>query len=195
MVGHELTSASLGHPERWRALIADVRRVYRGTLTYDANWDREVKQITFWDALDLVGVSFYYPLASKADASPAELEAGAARALAGLRSLAARTRRPVLLAEVGYAPFAEAPLRPWEEHRGDPDLETQRACYEALVGALAPCDWVAGAFFWKWFSTDRIGGPGDPTFTPRGKPAEAVLRRALREWQGRPVRVPGAPTR
>lgn len=189
VVGHELASASLGFPDRWRAIIGEVRRVYHGTLTYDANWGDEVKGITFWDALDLVSVSFYDPLAARPTVSVAELQAGAAKALGGLRAVAARTHRPVLLAEVGYAPFEGAPVRPWEEHRGSPDLETQRACYEAVVRALAPCDWVAGAMWWKWFSTDRIGGPSDPSFTPRGKPAQQVMSRAFAEWQRRPVRV------
>jgi hypothetical protein len=191
-VGHELASASLGFPDRWRQLIGSVRRVYHGTLTYDANWGDEVKGIAFWDALDLVSVSFYGPLAAKPTRSVAELAEGAGKALAGLRVIAARTHRPVLLCEVGYAPFAGAPIRPWEEHRGSPDLETQRACYEAVVRALSPCDWVAGALWWKWFSTDRIGGPGDASFSPRGKPAQQVMARAFGEWQHRPVRVPAA---
>ena len=55
--------------------------------------------------------------------------------------------------------------------------------------ALGRCDWVAGALWWKWFSTDRVGGPLDATFSPRGKPAEQVMSRAFREWQRRPVRV------
>ena len=189
VVGHELASASLGFPDRWRALIGEARRVYHGTLTYDANWGDEVKGITFWDALDLVSVSFYDPLAAKPTSSVAELQSGAAKALAGLRAVALRTHRPVLLSEVGYAPFAGAGVRPWEEHRGSPDLETQRACYEAVVRALSPCDWVAGALWWKWFSTDRIGGPSDASYTPRGKPAEQVMSRAFAEWRRRPVRV------
>lgn len=192
VVGHELASASLGFPDRWRQLIGEVRRVYHGTLTYDANWGDEVKGIAFWDALDLVSVSFYDPLAAKPTRSVTELTAGAAKALAGLRALAARTHRPVLLSEVGYAPYAGAPVRPWEEHRGSPDLETQRACYEAVVRALSPCDWVAGTFWWKWFSTDRIGGPADASFSPRGKPAQQVMVRAFGEWKSRPVRVPAA---
>jgi hypothetical protein len=195
VVGHELASASLGFPDRWRQLIGEVRRVYHGTLTYDANWGDEVKGIAFWDALDLISVSFYDPLAAKPTRAVKELAEGATRALAGLRGIAARAHRPVLLSEVGYAPFEGAPVRPWEEHRGSPDLETQRACYEAVVRALSPCDWVAGALWWKWFSSDRIGGPADASFTPRGKPAQQVMVRAFAEWQRRPVRVPAAPTR
>ena len=188
MVGHELVSASLGFPDRWRALIGDVRRVYRGTLSYGANWGDEVKGIAFWDALDMVSVSFYEPLAEAKTASVDALRAGAEKALAGLRAIGARTGKPVLLSEVGYAPMDEAPLRPWEERRGRIDLETQRACYEALIAALEGETWVAGAFFWKWYTSAERGGPQDPSFTPRGKPAELVMRRAFRAWATRGVK-------
>lgn len=189
-VGHELVSSTLGFPDRWRALIGDVRRVYSGTLSYGANWGDEVRQIRFWDALDLVAVSFYEPLAEAKTSSVATLKAGAKKALAGLREVGARAGKPVLLAEVGYAPMDEAPLRPWEERQGRVNLETQRACYEALVGALDGETWVAGAFFWKWFTNPESGGPQDPGFTPKGKPAEIVMRGALRAWGARKVREP-----
>jgi hypothetical protein len=189
-VGHETVTASLGFPERFRALIGDVRRAYPGTLSYGANWDREVDGIAFWDALDLIGVSFYYPLADRPGADVATLTAGATRALAKLRALAARTGRPVLLDEVGYAPTASAALEPWQEaHGGASQPLAQRDCYEAVTRALEPADWVAGVFWWKWFSGASREADEPRTFSPRGQPAEAVMTRALRQWQGRPVRV------
>src|SRR5262249_25091822 len=36
-VGHELASSTAAAPDRWRALIGTVRRVYGGTLSYCAN--------------------------------------------------------------------------------------------------------------------------------------------------------------
>jgi hypothetical protein len=187
VVGHELVTSSLGFPDRWRAIIGDVRRVYGGTLTYGANWGDEVKKIQFWDALDVVAVSFYEPLAEAKASSVATLRAGAQKALAGLKAISDRTGKPVLLAEVGYAPMDEAALRPWEERQGGIDLETQRACYEALVGAMDGQSWIAGAFFWKWFTSAEIGGPQDSSFSPRGKPAETVMRRAFQAWGKRRV--------
>jgi hypothetical protein len=188
-VGHELVTATQHDPERWRALIGDVRRVYAGTLTYNANWD-EVQHVTFWDALDLISVSFYHPLADKPTRDAGVLKQGAAKALADLKPLVLRYGRPLLLAEAGYAPVALAPVRPWEEGPGAADPETQRACYRALVDALEPDTWVAGAFWWKWFTSERGPGREAVSFSPRGRPAEAILRASLREWRGRPVRLP-----
>jgi hypothetical protein len=191
VVGHELVTASLGFPDRWRALIGDVRGVYDGTLTYGANWGEEVEGIAFWDALDVVSVSFYDPLAGAPTTAAPALRAGAAKALARLGAIARRTGRPVLIGEVGYAPHPAAPVRPWEEDEGAIDLEAQRACYAAFVAAAEPHTWIAGALWWKWYTNDR-GGPRDGSFTPRGKPAESVLRASLRSWAGRPVVPPRA---
>jgi hypothetical protein len=191
-VGHELASTSRRFPDRWRALIGDVRRVYRGSLTYDANWD-EAGSVSFWDALDVIGVSFYRPLSKAPTRDASTLRAGARQALQGLAPLAARWHRPVLIAEVGYAPTVDAPVRPWEERSGPVDLETQRACYEAVVQAMEDQPWLAGAFWWKWFSSAEEGGAGDASYSPRGKPAEAVLRSALDRWRHRVVAVPGRP--
>jgi len=190
-LGHEMASSTARDPAAWRALAALVRGVYPGTLTYVANWDEAVR-VPFWDALDLAGVSFYSPLAAQPTRDAAVLRAGARRALAALEGVARRSGRPVLLAEAGYAPDPQAPVRPWQEGRTAPDLEAQRACYQALVSALDDADWVAGTLWWKWPSSGAGGGPADPSFTPLGKPAEAVLRSAMQRWEGRPVRIPAA---
>ncbi len=192
VVGHELTRAALECPDRWRALIADVRRVYGGTITYGANWGEEVRGIRFWDALDMVGVSFYAPLADVPTHDVAVLTARARKALEELKAVGARAGRPVLIVEVGYAPRSAAAVRPWDERGGARDLEAQRACYEALVRGLEPDTWIAGVFWWKWFSSEAGSGPGDASYSPRDKPAQAVMARAFSEWAGRPVTLPRA---
>ena len=55
------------HEQEWRRIIARVRAIYRGPVTYGANFD-EVFDVKFWDALDWIGVSAYFPLVD--DASP-----------------------------------------------------------------------------------------------------------------------------
>ncbi len=189
VLGHELVSATRLRGDRWRALIGDVRRIYTGTLTYGANWGEEVERVEFWDALDLVGVSFYPPLAERPTRSVPALRAGAERALASLRAVSEKYGRPVLLLEAGYAAQPDAPVRPWEERFQVSDPETQRACYQALVEALHSQYWIAGVYWWKWFSSGSLGGRAEGSFTPRGKPAEQVLAQAMRSWERRAVRV------
>ena len=188
-LGRALASSTARDPLRWRALVGDVRAVYSGSLGYDAVAD-EAARLPFWDVLDQAGVIFDAPLAASPTKDPATLRAGAAKALAGLAALARRTGRPVLLSEAGYAPTPLAAVRPRDEGPGPVDPEAQAACYRAFVDALEPCDWAAGAYWWTWTSDGRPDASGDLSCSPRGKPAEAVLRAALRQWQGRPVRVP-----
>src|SRR3989442_847466 len=76
-LGSEL-SWSQGRGERWRALIAKVRRAFPGELTYSANWD-DYENVGFWDALDLVGLSGYYELAPTPGASTDVLRAAWSR--------------------------------------------------------------------------------------------------------------------
>jgi hypothetical protein len=49
--------------------------------------------------------------------------------------------------------------------------------------ALYPKDWFLGAQFWLWRSAPDAGGMTDYSFTPQGKPAEAVMRKWY-AWYG-----------
>ncbi|MEL6132941.1 MAG: hypothetical protein AAFR59_06210, partial [Bacteroidota bacterium] len=75
-MGVEFTHATLKHPEAWRKMAQDMRHMYKGYLTYAANWGEESEKIAFADALDYLGVNCYYPLSEKDQPTDAELEAG-----------------------------------------------------------------------------------------------------------------------
>ncbi len=47
----------------WTTLIAAVRAVFTGKLTYSANWST-ANQVTFWNKLDFVGIDGYVPLSN-----------------------------------------------------------------------------------------------------------------------------------
>jgi hypothetical protein len=54
-IGSELSSTE-SQAANWRKLIKDVRKIYKGELTYFAAAD-SFDKVSFWDALDVVGVS------------------------------------------------------------------------------------------------------------------------------------------
>ncbi|MEL7087495.1 MAG: hypothetical protein AAGL98_03495, partial [Planctomycetota bacterium] len=155
-VGTEL-HRTLHREADWRAVIAAVRGVYDGELTYAANWD-EVKDVPFWDALDLIGVQCYFPLSEKRSPSEAELVAGWAKVMDQLRGYSTQHGKPVLLAELGYAESEAAAIEPWSDRRvGDPaaGAALKLRCMKVALDQIAGQDWIAGVYLWKWFPGDR----------------------------------------
>ena len=176
-VGSELLTME-GHEARWRALVRDVRRAFpKGRLTYSANWDH-FEPVPFWDALDVVGVTAYQPLSRDRDPDEAALLRGWRPFANHLRSWAARHGHRYVITEVGYPSHPLAARRPWDHTRGGPpDPALQLRCYRALFQAWHADPRLDGVFVWNWFG---VGGPDDPGYTPRGKPAAFVLRRWYR---------------
>ena len=79
------------------------------------------------------------------------------------------------LTEVGYASRDGAAGAPWDyTGRGKLDLEEQRRCYAALRDAWSGVEELGAIFIWNWHGK---GGRRDRDYTPRGKPAEKVLRK------------------
>jgi hypothetical protein len=176
-VGTELARASVRDRPRWAALIAEVRAIYHGAITYAANWN-EAERVVFWDLVDAVGVQEYEPPATHASATLDELRAGWRAIAVKLGALARTTGRPILVTELGYRPTPEAALAPsaWPERDGNPryDGEHQARCYRAALEVLTRASWCRGIYIWKWF-TDSTDESGPTDFSPAGKPAESVL--------------------
>jgi len=170
-VGSELLSTE-PHVDRWRALITQVRNRFSGRLTYSANWDH-FEAVAFWDALDAIGVTGYQVLSRVPDPAEEALARGFLPLRRRLDALVGRVEKPFIFTEVGYAARAGAAARPWD-YVGDgaPDAQLQLRCYRALFLAWHDHPWLGGLYAWNWFGP---GGPQDSGYTPRGKPAAAVL--------------------
>jgi len=180
-VGTELGGTTRAHPERWTAMIDQIRTVYRGRLTYAANWGDEFENATLWPALDYIGVNCYYPLSDSENASDEDLARGVGAALATIDAVARRCGKPVVITEVGFTSTPAPWVAPYERpRRAGVDLEAQARCYEAFFRGLAGREDIAGVYWWKWPSFLEYGGSRDDGFTPNGKPAEDVVRR----WYG-----------
>ncbi|WP_400191624.1 glycoside hydrolase family 113 [Hymenobacter sp. B81] len=182
-IGTELRHAAVDHEAQWRQLIKQVRQVYRGRLTYAANWHEEYSRIGFWDALDFIGVQAYFPLSSLPRPDTAALRRAWQPHLRELARVQRRFGRPVLFTEVGYRATPTAAAAPWQwpdPRQPQPfDPATQAACYEALFRACWRQPWLAGVFVWKWYPGLPPDGPARlrADFTPQHLPAEAVMRR------------------
>ncbi len=126
-VGRELDSSVVAREADWRDVVARVRAEFHGPLTYSANFD-SWQAIGFWDALDFIGVSAYFPLSDRADPPLAELEAGWQRALAPLAAAARRWR------QARAADRGRLPLDP--ERRADAVARGARGGRRLAAGAL-----------------------------------------------------------
>lgn len=173
-VGSELLSRE-GQRARWIDLIERVRlRAGDLEIMYSANWDH-YRPVSFWDAVDVVGVTGYWELTDDLEASADALTRAWAVPRAELRAWSSALGRPLVLTEVGYPSLDGGAAWPWDETRRAPvDLEEQRRAYRAFVAAWSGVDTLQGVYFWNWFG---FGGPKDGNYTPRGKPAADVIRR------------------
>lgn len=103
----------------WRRILAEVRGVYSGALTYAANFD-QYKQVGFWDALDVIGINAYFPLRESLGSAPVgELEATFVESwrtvLAGIDEVRADQNpgAPVVFTELGYTSWRGSTIQPW----------------------------------------------------------------------------------
>lgn len=189
-VGSELVSMERDEDE-WRALIAEVRGVFPGKLTYSANWDHFIP-IRFWDALDLAGISAYWPIAKVIPGAPpedAQTMAARWRPIRGeIARFAKRVGKPLIFTEVGYRSDAQGASEPWLHARPvPPDMGVQARAWQATRLAWDNAGFLAGYYAWNWFG---MGGLADTGHSPREKPAAKVLER----WfKGQPMQL--APTR
>lgn len=181
-VGREIDRTVLAREADWQALIARVRAVFPGALTYSAHHE-SFERLGFWDALDAVGVSAYAPLSTKPSPTDADLRAGAQAAVTRLAAFSSRAHRPVWLTEAGFPALASAAARPWDEPRGPADPWLQARCWQALLSAVAGRPEIGGLFAWLW---EGVSQPPfrDPSFTLKDKPAAYVLARAFRGLGG-----------
>jgi hypothetical protein len=198
-IGVECKSWSGRFGDYWNSLIAEVRRNYRGALTYSANWD-EVEGVAFWDRLDWIGVNAFYPLASTPGASDQVYARNADRALDALGAYARAVGKPVVLVEIGYTSRPNAAVQPWlwpDSMQAVPvDEREQARALDALAGAAARRADILGLFVWRYYANlDDVSQEAAWGFSPHGKQAEVVLERIFSgRWAADPEISWGVPS-
>jgi hypothetical protein len=178
-IGTELEEFVKNRPEFWFELITQVRAVYKGKLTYAANWD-EYPRTPFWEQLDYIGVDAYFPLSEEKFPTVAIMRQGWQKWKTKLADHAKEKEKPILFTEFGYRSMDYTAKKPWLVDRNEMEvnLQAQADATAAIFEEFWKEDWFAGGFVWKWFiHHSRSGGAGDNRFTPQNKPAEVVIRK------------------
>jgi hypothetical protein len=165
-------------PSRWRAVIARARTQFHGLVGYEVNWD-VWNQVRYWDAVDVIGVSAYFPLSESAKPTVAELMAGWRKSaqkkfkghtwVADLRELASETGKPILFGELGYPATTRPAREPWEPTPKNEKLypEGQATAFEAALRTFDREPWWLGAVWWEWLDVSA--------YSFKGRPAQAFL--------------------
>ncbi|MBI2287656.1 MAG: hypothetical protein HYU83_01490 [Chloroflexi bacterium] len=190
-IGNELRG-TVHREADWRSIAQEVRQVYKGPIIYEATTLLNASlsslgedlQITWWDAVDYIGVLGYFPLTQSNNPTVEELKSAwvANGYLSRLESLSQKFQRPIIISEIGYlsadgtstgsvpfSKFAQAQI----------DQQEQADCYQAALEVLWGKPWLAGIFWFQWFVNPNEPTPigKDRNESPQGKLAEEVLRK------------------
>lgn len=180
IIGSELVSTERNTGEWVRVIEAARQHFPNGRLGYSANWDH-YKPIQFWDKLDFVGMTSYYTLANKDLPSVDEIVAKWRPIQTEIMKWQRQVNRPIVFTEVGWCSQMGAARAPWNYYQNQTasreGLEEQRRLYEAFIKVWDRTPGVAGLIWWEW--TAGESGESDHGYSPKSKPAEAVLRQWL----------------
>ena len=182
-IGTELEKFVIKRPKYWQGLILKIREIYKGKLTYAANWD-EFKRVTFWEDLDFIGIDAYFPLSDQKTPTIQELEKGWLPHKKEILRIQNQYKKKVLFTEFGYRSVDFTGKEPWNYDRklGDVNLQAQVNGLQAIYNQFWKEDWFVGGFLWKWFYMhDKVGGEKNNMFTPQNKPAEKVIRKLYQQ--------------
>ena len=206
-------TALFGQGARMRALIDAVRGVYGGCVTAAATGD-DIRSIDWWDAVDVISHTAFWPLAAApspigAPPSAAAMTAAWAPVTSMLSAVsAAAGGKRIVMSAVGAQSRPNCALQPWgtgspgsDSGNDQPDdsawpvaydMVCQAQLYESVISAFSPyaSTWWAGVHFYRWSPDPSAGGTSDADFTPHGKAAEAVFA----NWTGACTGGPAACT-
>jgi hypothetical protein len=189
VVGSELVSMS-GLADRWRGLTAGVRGAFRGFVSYQANWDEAV-HVTWWDAVDAISISGYYPLSAEPDPTVATLAGGwkgfvesdgkVQNWFGQVDALRTHFGKPVFFGEIGYRPVTGTAGRPWSTDRfGSFSSTAQVNPYEAAFQVWYRVPWFRG---FEWWIVPPQKRPVSQTSSAGHEPLPAALQ-VLKRYYG-----------
>lgn len=179
-IGTEIKESAMNYPTYWKDLIAEIRQIYSGKITYASNWD-EYNHIMFWDELDYIGVDAYFSLLPDATPRVCDLKAAWEPTFNALKSFSEQWKKPILFTEWGYLSLDGCAYKTWElekdRERASINEQAQANAAQALLETFGKETWWIGGFQWKWYAdlpTSTQDRSND--YTPQGKIASDVLK-------------------
>ena len=158
----------------WRRLIADIRTVYSGPISYNTDKYQE-DHVQWWYAVAVISASGYYPLGDWENQ------------LDRIEKVVRKFNKPFFFAECGCMSTEGSNAVPndWTV-RGPVDLEGQAVWYREMFETCAKRDWVRGFALWDW--KGRQYTPEEAAentgYDVYCKPAEAVVAEFYQNHKG-----------
>ena len=152
--------------KEWRKLIADIRTVYSGPVSYNTDKYQE-HNVKWWDCVDFISSSGYYPIEDWENQ------------LDRIEKVVRKFNKPFFFAECGCMSTKGSNHVPndWSV-KGDVDLKGQADWYQTMFNACNKRDWVGGFCIWDWgaklYPASKAGE--DSRYAVYAKPAEQVIK-------------------
>lgn len=154
----------------WRKLIADIRTVYSGAVSYNTDKYQE-DNIAWWDCVDVISSSGYYPI----DDWNSQLDR--------IEKVVKKFNKPFFFAEAGCMSTEGSAKVPndWRI-KGAINLQQQADWYSTMFETAGNRDFVNGFCFWSWAwkQYSLKAALKDGGYDIYGKPAEEVVRKFYR---------------
>jgi len=182
VIGTELKKIARDLP--WLELIGQLRREFRGKLTYAAHNVDGVENFPYWYKLDVIGVSLYPELGDMGEYD--EMLTHVEHSMYKLgQAIKNQRTKTVWLLEIGMPSAKGYSAQPWEwkslhKHQDRVDLKMQTGAVAAWLNAANRTKYIDGVFFWNWYSDPDAGGANDLDYTVQNKPAEIMIRQYWR---------------
>ncbi|NQY04686.1 MAG: glycoside hydrolase TIM-barrel-like domain-containing protein, partial [Flavobacteriaceae bacterium] len=159
-IGTELEQFVKLRPDYWKQLIKEIRNIYKGKLTYAANWD-EYPKTSFWQDLDYIGIDAYFPICEEKTPSLENLKKGWVKHKTAIKGISDKYQKQILFTEFGYRSVDFTGSKPWEVDysKTSVNLQGQVNATQVIFDTFWHEEWFAGGYIWKWFiHYDRAGG-------------------------------------
>jgi hypothetical protein len=177
-IGTELKTYSKNHPDFFIKLIEDIRKVYKGKLTYAANWD-EYKHVTFWYKLDYISIDAYFPLSDKKTPEIKELELAWKKITPDLKLFSSKHGKKIILTEYGYRSIHYSANKQWEFEKTPStdqiNFTAQINAYTAFYNTIWKEQFISGGFLWKWYNDYNLN-KNNSDYTPQQKPVQQLIK-------------------
>lgn len=155
-VGSEYYWLTDNYPDRWRTLIASVRSVFSGYVTYGAGFNNakgdEAQRLQFWDALDFIALNFYIrgdftPGTSYSDdyiRSFMNFDSQNSNPLDELNALVLREGKRIIFSEFGV------PFTATGDHVQGLSDDFMAQYYRIMLNEVIRYDWLIGTYQWGY---------------------------------------------